>query len=310
MQEKQTLSKLLTSLCIAGSILGLLSCADEEDASATTVSEKELSLKKVIVSVKATDEPEKFLAVKSDMENFLSEKLKRVVEISIPNSTESVSGSLLQGKIDVGLLSPADAARNLDSGITSVLLGRTEKGSLSYKSIWVCKREKRYSDMADLKNKSIAFASRSSEPGYLIPAWDLAKKKLIGPDMALTDYFSQVLYCNGQASAVEKVLAGEAEAAAIADFALQDGTNLLSEVQKAQLKAFQEQGPVATDVLCVRPSLSPTDKKLLKEAFLSLNAEKPELCNRAFQGNLEGVNEREHLKITLEAIEIQNALKH
>ena len=56
--------------------------------------------------------------------------------------------------------------------------------------------------------------------------------------------------------------------------------------------------------------LSPTDKKLLKEAFLSLKTEKPELCNRAFQGNLEAVNEREHLKITLEAIEIQNSLKH
>ena len=139
MQEKQTLSKLLTSLCLAVSILGLPSCSDEEDGSATTVSGKELSLKKVIVSVKATDQPEKLLAVKNDMENFLSEKLKRVVEISIPTSTDSVSGSLVEGKIDVGLLNPTDAARNLESGITSVLLGRTEKGSLSYKSIWVCK---------------------------------------------------------------------------------------------------------------------------------------------------------------------------
>ena len=310
MQEKQTLPKLLASLCFAVSILGLPSCTDEEDGSATTVSGKELSLKKVIVSVKATDQPEKLLAVKNDMENFLSEKLKRVVEISIPTSTDSVSGSLVEGKIDVGLLNPTDAARNLESGITSVLLGRTEKGSLSYKSIWVCKREKQYSDMADLKNKPIAFASRSSEPGYLIPAWDLAKKKLIGPDMALTDYFSQVLYCNGDASAVEKVLAGDAEAAAIADFALQDGRELLSEGQKAQLKTLQEQGPVATDVLCVRSSLSPSDRKLLKEAFLRLNTEKPELCNRAFQGNLEEVNRREHLEITLEAIEIQNSLKH
>ena len=84
MQEQQTLSKLLASLCFAVSILGLSSCTDEEDGSTTTVPGKELSLKKVIVSVKATDQPEKLLAVKSDMENFLSEKLKRVVEIIIP----------------------------------------------------------------------------------------------------------------------------------------------------------------------------------------------------------------------------------
>ena len=90
---------------------------------------------------------------------------------------------------------------------------------------------------------------------------------------------------------------------------MRGGTEALSEGEQSKLKIFQEQGPVATGVLSVRSSLSSTDRKLLKDAFLSMNADNPELCNRAFQGKLEIVDEREHLKIILEAIEVQKALK-
>ncbi len=309
MLTKQAHSKLLLSHCLLACVLFFPSCGDERKDGSASGSGKELSLKKVIVALKATDHPEKLLAEKDDLENFLSEKLKRVVEIVIPTNPASVTESFRTGKIDIGYLSPADAARNLELGTASVLLARTENGNPHYKSIWVCKKESEFSSVADLKGKPVAFASRSSEAGYLIPAWDLANRKLIGPEVALTDYFSQVLYCNGHVSAAGEVLSGEAEAAAIADYALQGGTETLSEGQQSQLKIFQEQGPVATDVLCVRSSLSSTDRKLLEEAFLSMNADNPELCNRAFRGKLEVVDGSEHLKVTLKAIEVQKSLK-
>ena len=309
MLTKQNLFKLLLSPCLLICVLFFPSCGEDPEGGSASGSGKELSLKKVIVALKATDHPEKLLAVKDELENFLSEKMKRVVEITIPTSPASVTESFRSGKIDISYLSPTDAARNLELGTASVLLARTENGKAHYQSIWVCKKEKEYSSVADLKGKPVAFASRSSEPGYLIPAWDLANRKLIGSGVALTDYFAQVLYCNGDASAAGKVLSGEAEAAAIADYALQGGTEALSEGQQTQLKIFQEQGPVATGVLCVRSSLSSTDRKLLEEAFLSMNADNPELCNRAFRGKLEVVNEREHLKVILEAIAVQKTLK-
>ena len=306
---KQSLFKLLLSPSFLICVLFFSSCGEGPEGGSASDSERELSLKKVIVALKATEQQEKLLAVKDGLENFLSEKMKRVVEITIPTSPASVTESFRTGKIDVGYLSPTDAARNLQLGTASVLLARTENGKPHYKSIWVCKKEKEYSSVADLKGKPVAFASRSSEAGYLIPAWDLANKKLIGPGVSLTDYFSQVLYCNGDASAAGKVLSGEAEAAAIAGYTLQGGTGALSEGQRTQLRIFQEQGPVATGVLCVRSSLSSTDRKLLKEAFLSINADNPELCNRAFRGKLEVADEREHLKVILNAIAVQKTLK-
>ena len=309
MLTKQNLFKHLLSPWLLICVLFFPSCGEDTKDGSASGSAKELSLKKVIVALKATDHPEKLLGVKDELENFLSEKMKRVVEITIPTSSASVTESFRTGKIDIGYLSPTDAARNLELGTASVLLARTENGNPNYKSIWVCKKESEYSSVADLKGKPVAFASRSSEPGYLIPAWDLANRKLIGPGVALTDYFAQVLYCNGDASAAGKVLSGEAEAAAIAGYALQGGAEALSEGQQTQLKIFQEQGPVATDVLCVRSSLSLADRKLLEEAFLSMNAENPELCNRAFRGKLEVVDEREHLKVILDAIAVQKTLK-
>ena len=309
MLTKENLYELRLFPCLLIYLIFFSSCGEDPEGDYGSGSDRELSLKKVTVALKATDHPEKLLAVKDALENFLSQKIKRVVEITIPSSPASVSESFRTGETDVGYLSPTEAAHNLQLGTASLLLARTENGNPHYKSIWVCKKEKEFSSVMDLKGKAVAFASRSSEAGYLIPAWDLVKKGLIGPRLSLTDYFTQVLYCKGDAFAVKKVLSGEVEAAAIAEYGLQGRTEALTKGQQSQLKIFQKQGPVPTAVLCVRSSLSSTDRKLLKEAFLSINVDNPELCNRAFRGELEVVDEREHLKVILEAIVAQKTLK-
>lgn len=309
MRPKQTLCKTLLSLGLLISLLALASCGEESKDVPSSVSEKELKLKKVIIALKPTDNSGKVLALKNELGKFLSGKLKRVVEITITANAVSMTESFRTGKIDVGYLSPSNAALNLELGTASVLLARTEDDNSQHKSIWVCKKGKGYSNIADLENKPIAFTSRLSEPGYLIPVWDLANRKLVGPRVALTDYFSQVLYCKGYASAANKVLDGKAEAAAIADYAFHDETKYLSEGEKSQLKIFQEQGPVPTDVICIRSSVSSSDKKLIQEAFMSLTSKDPALCKHIFGGELQVVNAREHLKVTLEAITAQKALK-
>ena len=80
----------------------------------------------------------------------------------------------------------------------------------------------------------------------MIPTWDLVQQGLVGPEIALTDYFSQTIYGNGYVSAVEKVLSGEVEAAAVSDYVYKGDNKYLSDAQKAQLKIVQEQGPALT----------------------------------------------------------------
>ena len=83
----------------------------------------------------------------------------------------------------------------------------------------------------------------------------------------------------------------------------------MSDAQKAQLKIVQEQGPVPAHTLCVRASISESDKKFLQDTLLEMNQENAELRDRIFNGELVTVEEDEHLKVTREALAVQKTLK-
>ena len=73
-------------------------------------------------------------------------------------------------------------------------------------------KQKSTNQSMNSKDLPVAFASRSSTSGYLIPVWDLWKRGLVGPDTCLPIFFSLTIYGTGYVSAVEKVLSGEVEA--------------------------------------------------------------------------------------------------
>jgi len=189
------------------------------------------------------------------------------------------------------------------------LLIHLKNGLPNYQSIWLSLKNKGYQTVEELSNKPVAFASRSSTSGYLIPVWDMAKRKLVGPNTALTDFFSLVIYGTGYVSAVEKVLSGEVEAAAVSDYVFTGDNKYLSDAQKARLRIVQKQGPVPSHTLCVRTSLSQSDTAILRDALLSMNQENPTLRDQVFNGELTEVDETEHLRVTREAIETQKNLK-
>ena len=269
----------------------------------------ELSLKKLIIALKANKNPEEMLAEKYDLEKFLSAKLKRAVEVIIPTDSATVVESFRNGTLDLGYLSSTDAARNLDQKTASILLVHLKNGKPHYNSVWLSLKDKPYESITELKGKPVAFASRSSTSGFLIPTWDLSQKGIVGSDSSLTDYFSQTIYGTGYVSAVEKVLSREVEAAAVSDYVFKGDNKYLSDAQKSKLKIIQEQGPVPAHTLCVRGTLSENDKKFLQQAFLEINQENPELRDRIFNGELVLVEENEHLRVTREALAVQKTLK-
>ena len=249
------------------------------------------------------------LAEKHDLEKYLAGKLNRQVEVIIPTDSATVVESFRNGTLDLGYLSSTDAARNLDQKTASILLVHLKNGKPHYNSIWLTLKNKPYQSVTELKGKPVAFASRSSTSGFLIPTWDLAKQGFVGADKSLTDYFSQTVYGTGYVSAVEKVLSGEVEAAAVSDYVFKGDNKYLSDAQKAKLKIVQEQGPVPAHTLCIRGSISPNDRDFLQKALLEMNEENPELRDRIFNGELVVVQEDEHLRVTREALEVQKTLR-
>lgn len=292
------------------SIFSFSSCGTEaEHQLPQEIKPDGLSLQKVIIALKANKSPEKMLAEKQELEKFLVNKLKREVEVIIPTDSATVVESFRNGTLDLGYLSSTDAARNLDQETASILLVHLKNGQPHYQSVWLTLKDKLYKSINDLKNKPVAFASRSSTSGYLIPTLDLFKRGLVGENRSLTDFFSQTIYGNGYVSAVEKVLSGEVEAAAVSDYVFSGDNKYLTDEQKDQLKVLQTQGPVPAHTLCIRSSISESDRKIFETVFLQFNQDAPSLRDRIFNGELIVVDQDEHLKVTRDALDFQKKLK-
>lgn len=289
--------------------IAMVSCGDSNHSIEIEEYDNELSLKKVIIALKANKQPASMLVEKQDLESYLSTKLDRPVEVIIPSDSSVVVESFRNGTLDLGYLSSTDAARNLSQETADILLVHLKNGKPHYKSIWLTKKEKTYQSIDELKGKPVAFASRSSTSGFLIPTWDMMKRGLLGNETSLTDFFSLTLYGTGYVSAVEKVLSGEVEAAAVSDYVYRGDNKYLDDTQKERLRVFQEQGPVPAHTLCVRSTISEKDRKIIKEALLQMNEDNAELRDRIFNGKLISVVADEHLKVTREALEFQKKLK-
>ena len=263
----------------------------------------ELSLEKVILVLESTALSGELQAEKEDLESHLSEKLNRLTEATVSIDTTDMPGSFQSGKIDLAFLSPREVVPLLDRKVASIFLVRLA-GEKPEKSIWLCKKEKNYADISETKGKAIAFANRSSDPGCLLPIRDLSKRKLIGPDRALTDFFSHVIYGDDSDSVVRKLLNGEVEAAAVGSSAFEN----LDEKTQSRLRIFQEQGSVPTGVLCIRSSISSSDRAIIEEAFLTTNADNPNLVRRVFGERL-AKPEKGHLDLTRETLEAIKTVK-
>ena len=291
--------------------LAIFSCAEQEEDLKISVKleDPELSLQKVVIALKANKNPEKMLAEKDALEKYLTAKLKREVEVLIPTDSSVVVESFRNGTLDLGYLSSTDAARNLDQETASVLLVHLKNGLANYQSVWLSLKDKPYQSIEELKGQPVAFASRSSTSGYLIPVWNLANKGIVGPQKSLTDFFSLTIYGTGYVSAVKKVLSGEVEAAAVSDYVFKGDNKYLNDSQKKRLKIIQEQGPVPSHTICARATLRSSDLSILKNALLAMNTENPSLRDQVFNGELIEVNQEQHLRVTQEAIEVQKTLK-
>lgn len=272
--------------------------------------EDSLSLNRVTVALKPDKNPDKMLSEKKRLETYLSEKLGKPVTVVIPLSSAVIQAGFLNGTIDMGYLSSTDMAMAKDNGGADLLLAGKIDGKAYYSSYWLTLKDKPYTKVEDLRGKPVAFASKTSTSGFLMPLRDMHKKELFTLEQGPEAFFGRgnVYYGIGYVSAVERVLNGDAEAAAVSDYVYEQGRHLTPE-QRARLKVMASQGPVPTHVIAVRSNLSDSDKAILRQVLLDLNKENPELRDQMFTSELIEVDTDEHLQPTREALELVKRLR-
>ena len=91
---------------IAFLCLGIFSCSDDSQSSKPESASEGLSLKKVVIALKANKNPEKMLAEKEAFETYLSTQLSRPVEVLIPTDSSVVVESSATVPLILGISVP------------------------------------------------------------------------------------------------------------------------------------------------------------------------------------------------------------
>ena len=264
----------------------------------------DVGLEKVVIALKPDKNPEQMLQERKTLSDFLARKLGKPVEVIVPLSSSVIIEGFANGTVDLGYLSATDMVVVQKKNAGQILLAGEIDGHNWYQSYWLALKEKPYSKVEDLRGKPVAFASKTSTSGYLIPIYDLKRKGLLTkPDPEAFFGAGNLFYGTGYVSAVERVLNGQAEAAAVSYYVLDKDKHLTIE-QRAKLKKVTEQGPVPTHVIAVRSSISDPDRETLRKALETMNEkENAELRDKVFTSKLVPVNTDEHLRSIREALD-------
>jgi len=262
-----------------------------------------LAAERVVIALKPDKNPEQMLQERKTLSDFLSQKLAKPVEVIVPLSSSVIIEGFANGTVDLGYLSATDMVVAQKRNAGQILLAGEIDGRNSYQSYWLALKEKPYSKVEDLKGKPVAFSSKTSTSGYLIPIYDLKEKGLLKePNPEAFFGAGNLFYGTGYVSAVERVLNGQAEAAAVSYYVL-DKDKHLTVAQRAKLKKVAEQGPVPTHVIAIRSSISAVDRETLRKALETMNEkENVELRDKVFTSKLVEVDPEEHLRAIREAL--------
>lgn len=264
-----------------------------------------LAANPLVLALKPDKNPEALLAEKQALEVFLSTRLTRPVKVIIPLSASVIIEGFANGTIDLGYLSSTDLARARKLGSARLLLaGEFPNGRTSYHSYWLTLRDKPYTSVEQLRGQPVAFASKTSTSGFVVPLWDLRQRGLVSEKGNPEEFFGRgnVYFGVGYVSAVERVFAGEAEAAAVSDYVFEQDKHL-SAGQREKLKVIQSQGPVPSHVIAMRASLPAAEADAVRAALLAFNDEAhTALRDRLFTTKLVVTTEEAHLAALNEAL--------
>jgi phosphonate transport system substrate-binding protein len=268
---------------------------------ASTMGDKSLA-DEIVIALKPDKNPDAMMAEREALAGALDEALGRRVKVIVPLSSAVIIEGLANGSIDLGYLSATDMVNARQAEAAELLLVGEIDGQRHYESVWLCLAGKPYQSIADLRGKPVAFASRTSSSGYLIPLLDLKKKNLI--EKSPEEFFGagHVWFGTGYLTAVERVLAGEAEAAAVSDYVFAKDKHL-APGQKAKLKILDTQGPVPTHVMAVSSQLDEAARDSLREALTAMGEKNPTLRDKVFTSKLVETDADNHLASVAEALE-------
>ncbi|MCT7949553.1 phosphate/phosphite/phosphonate ABC transporter substrate-binding protein [Ancylothrix sp. C2] len=280
-------------LCLG--LAGLTGCGQEQASQNTTTSQNTPAatagntaqntpqtssqpMSKLTVAFASRKDATELEAKAKAVGEFLSKEMGMPVETVIGDDTAAVE-ALRSDKVDAAFLSSRPALKAEELAGSRLVLAEVRKdysGGHTYNSVLVVKEDSPLAQKAtaketleQLKDKKMAFASRTSGSGFIIPTGELVGQGLVdGPDR-LENFFSQVNYGDGYSSALKAVLQDQADVAAVSEYALKPP--YITEEEAAQLRVLHSIPGVPAHGITLDDDVPADVKEKFVNAMMKLN---------------------------------------
>ena len=213
-----------------------------------------------------TTDPSRMLRDSEPLVARLEKATGRRVTLTIPQNYAAVVEALVEGQVDIAHLGGftfVQACKRADV----VPLVQRERDRQFHSKFITARDDVR--TLADLKGKRFAFGDVNSTSGHLMPAYFMRKE---GVDPAVVE---QAIYTGGHDATALAVAERRVDAGAL-DEAVWDRLTIEGKIDPAKVRVFWTTPPFADYVWVARKDLDPALAKKVADAFLALDATRPE----------------------------------
>jgi len=240
--------------------------------------------KEIVFSFQKQKNPEDLKAATENISKELSKKIQNKVSVLVPTSYGATAQGLISNKIQVAYMDSLPFILASKEADLEVLLVEKRNQKTSYNSVFIVGKNSEIKTLKDLKGKRIAFSSQTSTSGYLFPFKRLLDDKIILKPYELKTFFSQIIYAGGYDKAMLAVLNGQADVAAVSDYAFEGAKSdlYINSENKEKLRVLDRTEGVPTHLVAVSKKLSPHLKQKIKDALLDFSKNTPELLSSVY----------------------------
>lgn len=208
----------------------------------------------------------------------LSQEIGIPVEAAIADESAAVE-ALRANRADVAFLGSRAAIRAEKTTGAKLYLAEVRSdysGGHTYSSVLVVRKDSPLKKLAtekqtlgQLRGRKMAFASRTSGSGFIMPTSEFVGEGFITDPDRYNQFFSQVIYGDGYPSALQAVLKGQADVASVSEYALKSPWITPEEAKQLRV-IWSIPGVPAHGIVIDNDVPAPLRDKIVN-AFLSLN---------------------------------------
>lgn len=232
----------------------------EKAVAGAPVAQKKVRDRKVVYfGVIPRDNPRLMYEKYQPLLDYLASRTPYAYELVLKKNYEETVKALGRGELDLALLGPLTYLEaHAKYGVVSILKPKNGDHAAHYRTVIIKKKDAPIQSLADLKGKSVAFASSKSTSGNLMPRYLLANAGLHLSDLS---HYTNFDYHD---SVVKAVLRGQYAAGAVRD-------SVARKYLKLGLEALAESAFIPSGPLVSAPGAPFAMVENIRQALLALD---------------------------------------